>query len=243
METANAFDLEPFLALGAAGIAILLLGVVLIVATMAGALQLSIRWIGNRTPGFLSCLGWIIAIAFVNLFLVTSALSGFGPAGGLLATPLTWGVTIYMLASAGDCGLLRGFGIWIAQSFLSGIGSFFVVLVMAVPFAMLGVGVQSVEGNLQAEFDELDKMLDAEGVSEDGFNGPQPTPVGFPVGETNNPRISEEPSGGNENDAADPRRSSVPPTAAPASRSRKQKPRARPRRAADGSVLNPFFDQ
>jgi hypothetical protein len=259
METANTFNAETFLALGAAGIAILLLGTVLVIAIMAWSLQLSIRWIGNRTPGFLASLGWIIAIGFVNLFIVSVGYSALGPAGSLLATPLTWGVTIFMLASAGDCGLLRGFGIWIAQSFLSGIGVFLVMLATAIPFAMLGAGMQSIDGNLQTQFDQIDSMLDdTEAFSEDSFSGPQPTPVGFPAGEGTNPWFSDDEAGGSDtaapvpsagDDAASETVPATPfpvppaPSPAPAPRLRESPPSASPRRAADGSMLNPFFDQ
>ncbi len=254
METANTFDAEQFLALGAAGIAVVLLGGVLILAIMAWTLQLSIRWIGNRTPGFLACLGWIFAIGFMNLFMVATSMSVLGPAGGLLATPLTWGVTIFMLASAGDCGLLRGFGIWVAQSFLSGIGIFFVVLLMAIPFAMLGAGMQSIEGNPQTHFDQM--LEDTEGLAEGEFNGPQSTPVGFPAEDGTNPWFVDDEAGGS--DTAEPMPSAgedeesgtlpatpfpVPSAPVPAARSRESPPSASPRRADDGSILNPFFVQ
>ena len=260
METATSFDAEQFLALGAAGIAIFLLAFVLIFAIMTVALKLSIKWIGNRNPSFLACFGWMFAMMFLNLFILVVSVEVFGQFGGLLATPITWAATIYMMSTAGDCGLLRGFGIWITQSFLSGVGAFIILLGLSIPFAILGAGVQSAEGNLQAQFDEIDQLIkETEDLESGRSNVPESTPVGFPAGESSNPWMtggereesdrsiidvaSDEPSSPDspaprppQSYSVDPPRQSPPHGAAPAT--------LRPSRLApDGSTLNPFFQQ
>lgn len=282
--------MEQVLAIGAVGISILLIALAVLLLVTAGTLKLSMKWIGNRSPSYLACVGWLIAIGFVNAFIFSVGVSLMGDPGALLATPVTWFATAYMIASAADCGLFRGFAIWFVNSMLSGIGIVAVAMVLVIPLAMTGAGLDASSANLQAEFDKADQMIremEAEMAELEGIEIPETQTVGFSSGETSNPWLDhqtpdEQDSGGKAsgsdvpdsagagpNLSTDTDRASTPPVQQPrtvATPSQRDGARdaffvpepqqtrvrttpgrssegssAKPRRAADGSMLNPFF--
>lgn len=253
METINQ---EQFLALGALGIAIV--GAVLLVsfAVMAGTFKLSVAWLGKSSPSYLACFGWMLAITFVNSFLVFGAMIVFGEVAAMMVTPLTWFVTLYMVSTAANCGLMRAFGIWLVNSFLSGIGLAAIAFVVTIPLAIIGAGVNAGGENLQAEFDKVDAMmadLDSQMEELEQFDFPQTTEVSFPT-ETSIDDDSIPTGDGDqvENDTSDEALHDSEPTPVTSStasdRAVQHQPRktspSRPvqtRRAADGSTINPFF--
>ncbi|WP_182868962.1 hypothetical protein [Stieleria mannarensis] len=234
---------EQFLALGAIGFAII--GAVLFVtfAMMAGTLKLSIAWLGKASPSYLACFGWLLAITFVNCFLVVATQSLFGETAVLLVTPLTWFVTLYMVSTAADCGLLRAFGIWIVNSFLSAFGLAAVLLLVLIPLSILGAGLDAGGDRLQAEFEKVDAMmaeLDEQQQTLDQIEIPEIVEVNFPSEED---AESSQPGESNDADPTDQNRKAASTIRfMPRSNDRPDRTTVTPRRAADGSLVNPFFE-
>ena len=237
---------EQFLALGAVGIAILGAAALACLAIMAGTLKLSISWIGNRTPSFLSCCGWLLAISFVNCLLVYGTLILFNQTALLLVTPLTWFVTLYMLATAADCGMFRALGVWISHSILSTIGIVALIFVCAIPLAFIGGGLENASSNFGMDFNDVDAAWadnNSQGEPLDQTRLADENNVGIREVQFRDPRNQNE--GANELPVS---RASVPPSASRTSvqpkrqtrRASDSKPR-KARRAADGSMVNPYF--
>lgn len=228
---------EQFLALGAITIAII--GGVLLTtfALAAGSLKLSIHWIGNATPGFFACFGWLVAMYFVNAFLAVAAQDLLGQVGVLIAIPLTWFVTLYMIAHVANCGLFRAFGIWIVNGILNVIGLvaifFFVLipLVAMVPDPDKGAqaevhDVEEMLAEMEAQMQELDTQME----TLDQMETPEIKQVHFEPEQTvTETRTSES--------TVTPSAEPTKVTPVPASRPRTKTVR----RAADGSMVNPFF--
>lgn len=247
---------EQLMAIGIAGFAIIGVAILVSFLLMAGTLKLSISWLGNSSPSFVVCLGWLFAIAFVNSFVAFSAMAIAGQGAMLIATPLTWFVTAYMISSAANCGLLRGFGIWIVNSILSSIGLVVIVLIAAIPFAIIGAGVQAGGENLQAEFEQVEEMMaemdeQLQTLEElESMELPEVTEVHLqaaiedqPV-EADDPQpAAEEPSNHSLQSVFGTRDAASESTSPQRSTKRQPTPvhKAKPSRAADGSTLNPFF--
>ncbi|QEG02507.1 hypothetical protein Mal15_66280 [Stieleria maiorica] len=234
---------EQYLALGAIGFAII--GAVLFVtfAMMAGTLKLSIAWLGKASPSYLACFGWLLAITFVNCFLVVGTQSLFGETAVLLVTPLTWFVTLYMVSTAANCGLFRALGIWIVNSFLSAFGMAAIILVALIPFSILGAGLDVGGDRLQAEFEKVDAMiaeLDEQQQTLDQIEVPEIVEVSFPSEEDAEPSQPSESIDADATDQKTPAASTI--RIKPRSSVRPDRPTVTPRRAADGSMVNPFFE-
>lgn len=259
---------EQFLALGAIGLAIIGVAVLVSFAIMAGTLKLSISWIGNSTPSFFACCGWLLGISFVNCFLIYGTLIVFGQNATLLVTPLTWFVTLYMISTAADCGLIRAFGIWMTNSILSTIGIVALIFVCMIPLAIIGAGVETASDNLDNEFENVEAMMadiDTQMDELDQLDLPEATNVGFQevqFGDSidQDDEVIEEPvvkeSASTESapteTARNEFRSKVAVELAETSPRSSVKPKSQPkqtrgskpknvRRAADGSMVNPFF--
>lgn len=263
---------DQFLALGAVGLAIFAIAFLVSFLIMAVTMKLSIKWIGNSSPSIIACFGWLLAMTFVNGFIMFASGAVLGQMGGLLALPLTLFATLYMYSMAAECDLLRAFGIWTVNSLLSSIGLIAVAFVAAIPLAMIGAGAQAGGEGMQADFQEVEKMmadLDAQMKEIDAMEFPEPTNVSFEVGDEYELQEGDEyefqegdgdtdfqlngPSGEVSTAEVMPPTTEAPKssvqstgtesaselTAQPKSRPSRQKPA--PRRAPDGSTINPFF--
>jgi hypothetical protein len=187
----------------------------------------------------------LLGISFVNCFLVYGTMVLFGNLASLMVTPLSWFLTLYMVSMAADCGLFRAFGIWFANSVLSTLGLLAVVLVALIPLAMLGAGSGVDWGGEQAEVEgpgegTLTAAPDAELETPDAADLQDATPVNFQTDQTSvSIELGESPS-------REPS-ATAPPTQPNADKeSEKPKPSAfrswtKSRQAADGSTINPFF--
>ncbi|MCC9599631.1 hypothetical protein LOC67_03585 [Stieleria sp. JC731] len=228
------FSDEQWMMLGTTGIVVILVVSLLAFLVMAGSLKLCFSMIGNRSPSFLACIGWLIAIIFVNMTISSVAGATLGPFGYLASLPVTWFAASYMISMAGECGLLRAFAIWIANGFVSTFGIILVVLGTLVPLGMLG-GFSS-EG-LQAQLKAMEEQMQA-AENESGFGQAieldDTTPVVFEqaieVPAVNTPAQDRD---SNHTEGPAPQAISVP-AAQPQIKSS-------PKRANDGSTLNPFF--
>ena len=247
---------EQIVAMGVIGFVVIGVAILFMFALMAGTLKLSIAWLGKSSPSYLACFGWLLAITFVNSFIIYGTLIVFGQTALILATPLTWAVTLYMLSSAANCGLIRAFGIWIVNSILATIGIVAIAFVMTIPLAIIGAGVQAGGENLQAEFDEMDQMmedLDAQMEELEKIEIPETTNVGFQSPEQTQSQVEEQLDrvrSSERTKLSEQKKIELFEQAAP---SRQMKPKSKPRRslktgskkkarrAADGTTLNPFF--
>jgi hypothetical protein len=228
---------EQILALGSIGIAVIGAAVLFSFAIMAGTLKLSISWIGNRTPSFLSCCGWLLAISFVNCFFVYGTLIVFSPTALLLVTPLTWFVTLYMIATAADCGLIRAFGIWITNSVLSTIGIVALFFVCTIPLAIMGAGVETASDSVENKFNN------AEAMASDA-KSPAATHVKFREVPFDDSTDQDDPVSAPMETSGIPAKSKAVSELGKTSRDTSVRPKGQPiriRRAADGSKVNPFF--
>ncbi|KAA5544551.1 hypothetical protein FYK55_09525 [Roseiconus nitratireducens] len=248
---------EQILAIGITGLVIIGVAMVVTLAVMAGTLKLCIALIGNRNPSYLACIGWLIAIGFMNAFIVTTAWSVFGRGAVLLATPLTWFVTLYLISTAADCGLLRAFGIWFANSILGTIGLIAVMFVMSIPLAMFGANM---EGKMKQIKSQMQTAQNAASQQEGPFDpdlASNPRDGGSQSGaasggglkkKTEQPDISVvrhdavSKANATTTDAVTKQQRATVPKPRPMV---KAKPRPTPRpaikRAPDGTQLNPFF--
>ncbi|PAY19666.1 hypothetical protein CKO51_10050 [Rhodopirellula sp. SM50] len=230
---------EQFLTLGAITLAIIG-GILLIVFVLAaGSLKLSIHWFGNASPGFLACFGWLVAMYFVNGFIAVAAQDLLGQIGVLLALPLTWYVTLSMIAHAANCGLLRAFWISTVNALLNFFGLVAVFFLVLVPLAAM---VPDPDKGSQAEIHDVDEMLaemeqqmqelDSQIETLDQMEIPEIKQVHFEpeqaATETRDLESSEA-----------PKSVTKPKKLAPVAPSHDQT--KTPRRAADGSMVNPFF--
>ena len=229
---------EQILALGAVGIIIMAVAAIVALAVMAGTLKLSISLLGGSSPSYLACVGWLLGITFVNSFIIVGTITCFGQGAALLATPLTWFVTLYMVSSAADCGLFRAFGIWIVNSILSTIGLVAVVFVLMIPLAMLGAVVDNETANLEAQFQAVEAQLD--NVNEEQT---QLERVGELVGDTPGLEIGETTEVSLKSGSSSQALSPAPPSQKPKSSRQRSTPTrsTAPARAADGTTINPFF--
>ncbi|MCD0458358.1 hypothetical protein [Roseiconus lacunae] len=233
------FSNEQFLAIGAVGITIAIGMLLVILLVLAGSLKLCCSMIGNRTPTYLGCVGWTIAIGVINMTIASVGGTSLGPLGYLIAVPITWFATAYMLSVAGECSILRGFGIWIANGFVSTIGVGLVVLCACVPLAVIG-GFS--EEGLRAQMDGMDQTAGSSDATFEGeFEYPiqDATPVVFEAGDDVpqqfDPFFAPEPDDLPKSSSNDSQRPVVTPPV--------PQPRTpyKPKRANDGSTLNPFF--
>ena len=245
---------EQILALGLIGFSILGFALLATLLVMAGTLKLSIGWLGNRSPSFLACLGWLLAISFVNCFIVFGTMVTLGEGATLLVTPLTWFVTLYMVSVAADCGLFRAFGIWIVNSILSTVGLVAIMFVAAIPLAMIGAGANVAGENLQAEIEKVEQMM-AESERKldelDSVEFPEISEVKFePQKRDDPPTLAETvdpPRRDRKPDRLESAQSRGPSSSAESGFPSRPKaavpstPKAKPRRAQDGSTINPFF--
>ncbi|MCS7470729.1 hypothetical protein NZK35_29095 [Stieleria sp. ICT_E10.1] len=230
---------EQFLALGAVTLA--MIGGILLTtfALAAGSLKLSIHWIGNASPGYLACFGWLVAMYFVNGFIAVAAQDLLGQAGVLIAIPLSWFVTLYMTAHLANCGLFRAFGIWIVNGILNAIGCVVIFFFVLIPLLTM---IPDPDKGSQAEIQDVDEMLtemeaqmqdfDSQMNALDQMEIPEIKQVHFEPEQTATETRNSEPT-------VAPTPSTKPTKVAPVPSSR---PRTKTvRRAADGTMVNPFF--
>lgn len=126
----------------------------LVVFSLAAAacLKCTISWIGDETPGLLACLGWLTAAGVVSSFISAVFVIGTSPQSALIATPLGWLGSAWVFGMAGKCGMLRGFGILVANSLLTGVTMFGLFMLMFIPLSMVDLGL----GDLSAS--DLSKL-------------------------------------------------------------------------------------
>ena len=256
----ESFTQEQFLALGLVGFVILGIAMLVSFAMMAGSLKLCISLVGNITPSYIACVGWLLAITCVNGFVAFGTLAVFGQTAMLLAVPLTWFLTLYMVSTAAECGLLRAFVIWLANSVLSTVGLVAIMFVMTIPLAMIGAVARAGMDDDQAEVVQAERAMaemDPQNEAPDRLNLPVATRVGFQPGAG----IESAPNEGRADEpdnavifvqalemtkqsfaAAEPVDTTQPESQAD-SKAMEQLPRkpAKSRRAPDGSMINPFF--
>ncbi|WP_231743917.1 hypothetical protein [Stieleria neptunia] len=176
---------------------------------------------------------------FVNGFIAVAVQDMLGQLGALIAIPLTFFVTLYMIAHVANCGLFRAFGIWIVNFILNVIGSFVVVIFAIIPLLAM---VPDPDKGSQAEIHSVDEMLaemeqqmqelDSQIETLDQTKIPEIKEVQFEseqaVTETRNSEST-----------VTPQSFAKPKQLAPVAPSNEQT--KTPRRAADGSMVNPFF--
>lgn len=257
------FSQEAFLAMGVAGL--LIVGVAILVAfvVMVGSLKLSIKWVGGKDLSLVACFGWLCSIAFVNSFVMVGFTTVFGQAAGLIAMPVTWFTTLYMLSVAADCGLVQALGVWIVNAILGTVGMFAVILMMIIPLAMIGSSVQGTADSAAAETTENVANHHIDANTAESSAAPEATPVVLQSRQATSE--SESRPDANENAGnrteADDSQVKTKPSPVERTRSRRSKPIERtpvPKqvipsgatpstkdselpKAGDGSTLNPFF--
>ena len=115
----------------------------LVVFSLAAAacLKCSISWIGDETPGLFACLGWLSVAGVVSSFISAIFVVGTSPQSAWIATPLAWLGSAWVFGMAGKCGVLRGFGILVVNSLLTGVTMFGLFMLMFIPLSMVDLGL------------------------------------------------------------------------------------------------------
>ena len=236
METINP---EQFLTLGAISIAIVGVVVLASFALMVGSLKLAISFLSDASPGYLACFGSMVAVYFINSFIVVVANDLLGITGILLALPVTCFVAIHSIRRLANCGVLSALCISFIHSILYAVGMLVMIALILVPLAAL---VPDSDKGAQAEIHDVDEMLtemeaqmqelDSQRETLDQMEIPEIKQVHFEpeqtVTETRNSETTFAPT-----PSAEPARRVPVPSSRPRTKT--------VRRAADGSMVNPFF--
>lgn len=241
MDNMTPEQLAQVTSMGMAGLAIASIALVLIFSLVGFCLNLSLGIVGNRKPGVLRCVGWLIAIGFVNGFISSVLMSLLGNLGGLVALPVNTFSTAYMLSVAGDCSVFRGFLANILSGILSAVSVVILIFVIVLPLGLIGTNAEKGDGEIATMMNDFREAAEASrnAASTDG--------EGLDLGEQFNP-VSSQPEltpeakaesllerfgFGTSESEPEPEEAKVPV------------PRKKPtpvKRAPDGSQLNPFFD-
>lgn len=244
---------EDLLALGAIFIVVFAVLAVLALFMMAWTLQLAAGMIGTK-PTYLGCVGTLLGISAINGAIIAIGQVSLGAENAWMVAPVTWFVTVFMVAKLADCGLIKGFFIWIVNSFFATLGMVVLMMVTLIPIAMLGGGLESTFQELAAKMEAQDseeafdfETGDGPGLQSVGY-GPSSNPFGSDSDEDESPSDlsnaffeSDEPAEFSQETESEQ------PAGGVATRSgttaKKNPTPVQPRRAKDGSTLNPFFNQ
>ncbi|MEL6107414.1 MAG: hypothetical protein AAFU85_15345 [Planctomycetota bacterium] len=241
---------EDLFALGAVFLVVFAVVAVLALFMMAWTLQIAAGMIGTK-PSYLGCVGTLLGIASINGAIVFIGQVSLGAENAWMVVPVTWFITVFMVAKLADCGLIKGFFIWIVNSFFATFGMIALMTVALIPIAMIG-------GGLESTFEELAAKVEADDSGDDFGLEAQEVPGFQQVGyETSNPFGSdgrEDDSSSNPSDAffqsddsaeygQPTEQESVDSGSTRSDEGVNSPAPVKPRRAKDGSTLNPFFNQ
>ena len=234
METINP---EQFLTLGAISIAIVGVVVLASFALMVGSLKLAISFLSDASPGYLACFGSMVAVYFINSFIVVVANDLLGITGILLALPVTCFVAIHSIRRLANCGVLSALCISFIHAILYAVGMIVMIALVLVPLAAL---VPDPDKGSQAEIHDVDEMLaemdaqmqelDTQMETLDQMEIPEIKQVPF---ESEQTATETRTSDSTVTPSAEPTKVTPVPASRP--------PTETVRRAADGSMVNPFF--
>ena len=231
---------EDALAFGAAFLFFIAIFAVLGLLMVSWTLQLAAGMIATK-PSFLACVGTLMGIGAINGAIMACAQVALGPENMWMAAPVTWFATVFMVARLADCGLIKGFFIWIVNSIFATFGIILLMMVTLVPISMVGGGFEDSFQGLAASIEEgssdEDFEIDAEELP--GFQNASYSDDPFEFDD----QSEEEPA----NDVSDAFFESddveVSKSSEPESDDTSKSNRVKTRRAKDGSTLNPFFDK
>ena len=133
-------QLSPELVFAAGAIGFIIIGIFCLISVFlcAGSLRLATGLLGNNKPNYVACLGWVLAIGFVNAFIASLFVVLFGRVAILLVSPLLFCIALYFISLAADCGWIQAFAIHILNSVISTIGVVVLLIAMLIPIGMMG---------------------------------------------------------------------------------------------------------
>lgn len=213
---------EQVMAAGAIGFAIV--GVTLFIAFLlnVGSFRLATGLLGNNKPTFIGCMGWVFAIWFVNTFIVSLFVVLFGWGAAAITMPLSFAITLYITSLAADCGWIQAFGIHILNTVFAVVITFGLLIAITIPLAAVG----AMAGNVQTDranqtTTELETLDEPELVTPTMTQPVTPPVTPVKWDETEKPKAVSAPT--------------------PQTQFAPKPPKMQPKRAKDGSTLNPFF--
>ncbi|MEO1524922.1 MAG: hypothetical protein AAFX06_05770 [Planctomycetota bacterium] len=234
----NAPAPEELLALGTTFLLMFVVFGFLALAMMSWTLQFAAGLISDTKPSFIGCFGMLLGIAAVNGIIAGVGTLVLNPENLWMITPLTWFATVYMVAKLADCGLIRAFFIWILNSVFATLG-FIALFAMMIPLAMIGgVGANGEQTAASQPKEITLGKMESNFTMEETDSFPEIRNTSF-----GSSRDSDEAESSAE-DASSAFFASEEETQSQNSpKQGASRQTAKPRRAQDGTTLNPFFNQ
>jgi hypothetical protein len=252
---------EQLMTIGLVGLVIAAFFFIVVFVVMTGCFKVAVSLIGNRSPTFLASAGWLFLITFLSFGVSYTAYVIGGNGGVFVATPLVWFIPLYMISTAGDCGLFRAFCINIVYSLMTVFSLGLLFFLVTLPITVLGWGRDATRGEMQAKTDG--EAASIESFAElGGDSQPQVNPVALEDSSVDDLFFRD--SAPAEPEVAQTEAATVPPTriepgpeqAGAASKEQTKaatseslpkkhrdgvRQRRRAKRMSDGTQLNPFF--
>ena len=231
---------EDLLTLGATFLFFLAVFCCLGLLLASWTLQLAAGMLGTR-PSFLASVGTTMGIGLANTAIVGCAQITLGPEQAWMVAPVTWFVTVFLVSKLADCGLIKGFFIWILNAIFATLGFVVLMLVTLIPISMMGDGFAEPFQELAAKMEQVEAEDDWEIQTEtlpevqNASFQPSQNPFGADSQNAGESSVADAFFQADDEDVSD---SGFTPSAAAT-----KPPQVKTRRAKDGSTLNPFFDQ
>ncbi|QDV42972.1 hypothetical protein Enr13x_28240 [Stieleria neptunia] len=119
------YSAEPFAVLGnlvSSSSVFEITSIVVAVLITIASYRRSILWLGDASPGYLACAGWLLGMSVANVLLIVIPAILMGQAGKEIIMLFVFFMTVYWTSCAAKCGLTQSIFILMVHSCLSVLG-------------------------------------------------------------------------------------------------------------------------
>ena len=228
----ESLPVDEVLAIGAIALTVIAGLLLIFFFITVASFKMAVSWIGNQSPGWFASAGWVIAISMISSFISLVTVDLMGSFGAIIGAPINWYITLYMISSAGDCGMWQAFKISCAQALFSGIS---LTGICIAGFLVLSSVAPNLDEKL-ADFESEMKGLEAQMAEIDSMTAEMEGYEGFQAGS-----VQEVQFNGPTDESTDQSTGAPSVVPAPKSKPASVAPPVKVKRRADGTTSNPFF--